>query len=143
MAPKISVVVPTMNEEKYLTPCLESIKAQTFTDYEVVAIDKSHDSTPQLCEKYGWRVVKQKGKGIANARQEGFDATTGEIIATTDADTKVSKDWLKHIEKAFRNPKVLAVYGPVYLLDGPWWLRFFWQYWLSSIFMDRANDGQA
>ncbi|MBU0580446.1 MAG: hypothetical protein KKA19_04645, partial [Candidatus Margulisbacteria bacterium] len=33
--------------------------------------------------------------------------------------------WLKHIEKAFQNPKVMAAYGPVYLLDGPWWLKFF------------------
>ena len=90
-----------------------------------MAIDKSTDGTQALCEKYGWRVVKQLGKGIANARHEGFSATTGEIIATTDADTKVSKDWLKNIHKAFQDPKVLAVYGPVALLDGPWWLRFF------------------
>jgi glycosyltransferase involved in cell wall biosynthesis len=121
--PKISVVVPTMNEEKYLKPCLESLQAQTYKDYEVVAIDKSTDSTPALCRQYGWRVVTQQSKGIAKARKEGFAATTGEIICCTDADTKVDVKWLEIMERSFRDPKVGAIYGPVFLLDGPLWLR--------------------
>jgi cellulose synthase/poly-beta-1,6-N-acetylglucosamine synthase-like glycosyltransferase len=123
MSPKISVVVPTMNEEKYLEPCLKALKAQTFKDVEIIAIDKSTDSTPELCKKYGWKVVIQQGKGISGARMEGFAATSGEIIVSTDADTKPCKKWLARVEKAFRNPKVMAAYGPVYLIDGPLWLR--------------------
>ena len=117
--PLISVVVPTMNEEKYLGPCIKSIGEQTFKDFEVVAIDASTDGTPQMCEKAGWRVVKQKSKGISLARAEGFAATTGAIIACTDADTAVDKAWLENINKIFQDPQVVCCYGPVYFLDGP------------------------
>jgi len=116
---KISVVVPTMNESKYIKPCVDSLANQTYKGtFEVIALDASQDNTPEICKKAGWRVVKQKGKGVSNARKEGFDATTGDIIATTDADTAVDKDWLLHIEKAFKNPKVVSAYGPVLFLDG-------------------------
>lgn len=125
MSPKISVVVPTMNEEKYIQPCLDSLKSQTFRDFEVVAIDKSTDSTPKLCTQYGWKVVTQQSKGIAKARKEGFAATTGSIICCTDADTKVDSRWLEVMDKAFNDASVGAIYGPVYLLDGPFWLRLF------------------
>lgn len=120
---RISVVIPTMNEEKYLHPCLESLKKQTVQADEIVAIDASKDSTPQLCESYGWKVVKQQGKGVSGARKEGFLATSGEIIACTDADTEVAKNWIQETQKAFEDPKVVCIFGPVYLLDGPIWLR--------------------
>ena len=116
---KISVVVPTMNESKYIKPCIDSLKSQTYQgEFEIIALDASKDNTPKICEKAGWRVVKQQGKGVSNARKEGFEATTGDIIATTDADTAVAKDWLKNIAKVFENEKVVAAYGPVYFLDG-------------------------
>ncbi len=130
--PKISVVVPTMNEQKYIKPLIESLKKQTFKDFEVVAIDASKDKTPELCKKAGWRVVKQKSKGVSLARAEGFAATKGEIIACTDADTAVGKYWLEQINKTFKNKKVVATYGPVFFMDGPLLFKFFGAliYWL-------------
>jgi len=115
----ISVVVPTMNESKYIQPCIDSLAEQTYDkEFEIIALDASNDNTPEMCRNAGWKVVKQQGKGVSGARKEGFDATTGDIIATTDADTKVGKDWLKNIAKAFENEKVVAAYGPVYFMDG-------------------------
>ncbi|GBR77388.1 glycosyl transferase GTA-type super family [Candidatus Termititenax dinenymphae] len=117
---KISVVVPTMNEEKYLQPCIDSFQAQTYKDFEVVAIDASKDSTPKICTEAGWKVVKQVSKGVSLARAEGFAATSGEIVACTDADTAVDKQWTERVAKAFENDKVVCVYGPVYLREcGP------------------------
>jgi len=123
--PKISVVVPTMNEEKYIKPCLDSLAAQTFKDFEVVAIDASKDSTPALCQKAGWKVVKQVSKGVSLARAEGFAATQGEIIACTDADTAVDKNWLENLNRVFQDPQVVCAYGPVYFLDGSFMYKFF------------------
>jgi len=116
---KISVVVPTMNESKYIQPCIDSLKNQSYQgEYEIIALDASSDQTPEICRQAGWKVVKQQGKGVSNARKEGFDAASGDVIATTDADTAVDKDWLAHIAKSFENQKVVAAYGPVLLLDG-------------------------
>jgi glycosyltransferase involved in cell wall biosynthesis len=117
---KISVVVPTMNEEKYIQPCLAALRGQTYRDFEVVAIDASGDSTPQLCADAGWRVVKQVSKGVSLARAEGFAATSGELIACTDADTAPEQQWLERVARIFEDDKVVCAYGPVYLRDcGP------------------------
>ena len=117
---KISVVVPTMNEEKYIQPCLDSLRRQTYKDLEIVAIDASTDSTPTACAAAGWKVVKQVSKGIALARAEGFAAASGEIIACTDADTAVDAQWAERIARIFEEDKVVCAYGPVYLRDcGP------------------------
>lgn len=116
--PKVSVVVPTYNEEKYIGPCIQALKNQSFTDYEVIAIDKSSDSTPALCKKAGWKVVTQIKPGISAARAEGFAATTGEIIASTDADSAPDPKWLEYIVSTFeKDPQVVCVYGPTYFLN--------------------------
>jgi glycosyltransferase involved in cell wall biosynthesis len=115
--PKISVVVPTFNEEKYIKPCIESLKNQDFKDFEVIAIDKSTDSTPQLCQQAGWKIVAQKTPGISAARAEGFAATKADIIASTNADTKVNSDWLTKIYEGFADPEVVCVYGPVRFIE--------------------------
>jgi len=115
--PKVSIVVPTFNEEKYITPCIAALKRQTYTDYEIIAIDKSTDSTPKLCKNAGWKVVTQVKPGISAARAEGFAATTGEIIASTDADSAPDPRWLEHIVRAFQDPLVVCVYGPTYFLN--------------------------
>jgi glycosyltransferase involved in cell wall biosynthesis len=123
--PKVSVVVPTMNEMKYIQPCIDSLKKQTYKDFEIVCIDASTDDTPKICAAAGWKIVKQKSKGISLARAEGFAATTGQIIACTDSDTAVDPQWIERIAKAFEDEKVVCAYGPVYFLDGNWAYKFF------------------
>lgn len=115
--PAVSVVVPTFNEEKYISPCIASLKKQTFTDFEVIAIDKSTDSTTRMCREAGWRIVTQVTPGISAARKEGFAATRGEIIASTDADSAVDPGWLENIVASFSDPRVVCVYGPTYFLE--------------------------
>jgi glycosyltransferase involved in cell wall biosynthesis len=113
--PKITVVIPVLNEENLLPDSLRSLRAQTFKDYELVVVDNgSADNTAQVAHRYGCRVVNEKRKGVCFARQRGFEEAQGEIIVSTDADTVVPPDWLELIVRSFeKNPKQVAVYGNI------------------------------
>lgn len=115
--PLISVVVPTFNEEKYISPCISALKNQTFKNFEVIALDKSTDSTPRLCLDAGWKVIKQVKPGISAARAEGFAAADGDIIASTDADSAPDSHWLENIAACFADPSVVCAYGPTYFSE--------------------------
>ncbi len=121
---KISIVIPTLNESKYIDPLLESLQSQTVTADEIIAIDASTDDTPRKCEAMGIKIVKQKKPGISAAREEGFAATSGTIIMSTDADSKLSPDWVKSARKSFVDPGVVCVYGPTHFYPGFTLLNF-------------------
>ncbi len=115
MSPKISVVVPAYNEEKYIARCLEALREQSYGSYEVIVVDNaSTDATSKVAMEFADRVVHEPQKGVARARQRGWKEACGEIVAFTDADTIVLKNWLDVIEASLQND-ALAVYGPVYL----------------------------
>ena len=111
----ISVVIPGYNEEKYLPNCLASLKEQDYPKerFEVIVVDNnSTDKTGKIAESYGARLVGlQTHQGVSPARQAGSQAAKGEIIAGTDADTIVSKNWLSTINKYFQDPQVVAITG--------------------------------
>lgn len=93
--PKISVIVPVYNSEKYLHRCIDSILAQTFTDFEVLLIDDgSTDSSGEICDEYAHkdsrvRVFHKENGGVSSARNLGLDNAKGEWISFVDSD-----DWL-------------------------------------------------
>jgi glycosyltransferase involved in cell wall biosynthesis len=120
---KVTLVIPTYNEEKFIAPLIASVKDQSLLPDEVLVIDASSDSTPDICSKAGFKVLKQTSKGISGARKEAFDAAAEEVIASTDADSVLTKKWIEVTAELFNDPKVVAVYGPVYFMDGPLWLR--------------------
>ncbi|MFE7564966.1 CDP-glycerol glycerophosphotransferase family protein [Kitasatospora sp. NPDC057500] len=78
MAPRLSIVVPIYNVERYLVECLDSIAAQTFTDFECVMVDDgSKDNSAALAEAYAakdsrFRLVRQVNKGLGAARNTGI-----------------------------------------------------------------------
>lgn len=116
--PFISIVVPSYNEEKYLSNCLKTIANQKFPKdkYEVIVVDNnSTDKTSKIAEKFGAKVVLEKRQGYVFSLQKGMNEAKGDIIAVTDADTKVSSNWLSVIEKAFKNPDIVAITGRVNL----------------------------
>jgi glycosyltransferase involved in cell wall biosynthesis len=128
----ISVVIPAYNEEKYLSACLQALCHQTYPreQFEVIVVDNgSTDATAQIAQEFGARVVEEPIKGIARARQRGFEAARGEVIASTDADTVVPPFWLARIAGHFNgNPELGGVYGPVYWYDGRLHERLIMQY---------------
>jgi glycosyltransferase involved in cell wall biosynthesis len=116
---KISVIVPTYNEEKNIRSCMKSLSNQTLPreEYEIIVVDyKSMDRTVEIAKKYADRVIQQKSKGVGGARNDGARIAKGEILATTDADTLLPKDWLERILKDFEKKTVVCVYG--YLIPG-------------------------
>lgn len=128
----ISVVIPAYNEEKYLGPCLQALRGQTYPhdQFEVIVVDNgSTDATARIAQDFGARVIEEPIKGIARARQRGFEAARGVIIVSTDADTVVPPFWLARIAGHFtRNPELGGVYGPVYWYDGRLHERLIMQY---------------
>ena len=136
MPPKITVVIPVLNEENLLPDTLQSLSAQTFNDYELVVVDNgSADSTAQIARQYGCRVINEERKGVCFARQRGFQEAKGKIIASTDADTVVPPDWLELIVRSFENkPDQIAVYGDVHFRErkgpGQWFAEVFFTYFL-------------
>ena len=93
--PKISIIIPVYNAEQYLEECLLSISQQTFTDFEILAInDGSTDRSLEILKKYQekeprLKVFSQVNKGVSAARNLGLDNAKGDYITFVDAD-----DWL-------------------------------------------------
>ncbi|MEM3035608.1 MAG: glycosyltransferase family 2 protein, partial [Thermoplasmata archaeon] len=83
---RLSIVIPTMNEEKSIGKVIERIKNSVKYDYEIIIVDSSTDNTPLIAESMGARVIKEKRKGYGRAYKTGFLNATGNIIATMDGD---------------------------------------------------------
>ena len=98
--PKISVIVPVYNVERYLPRCIDSILAQTFTDFELLLIDDgSKDTSGEICDEYASkdsrvRVFHKENGGVSSARNLGLDNARGEWIAFCDSDDWVDKSYL-------------------------------------------------
>ncbi|MBO5172486.1 MAG: glycosyltransferase family 2 protein [Bacteroidaceae bacterium] len=106
--PKISVIVPVYNTEKYLHRCVDSILAQTFSDFELLLInDGSKDKSATICDEYAAKdsrvsVFHKENGGVSSARNLGLDCAKGEWITFVDSD-----DWLgnKYLENLIINVK--------------------------------------
>ncbi len=115
----ISFVVPAYNEEAYLGRCLQAILAQTDDSPEkfdiVVVNNASTDGTRALAASFPRvRVVDEPRKGLTYARQAGFDASVGDLIANVDADSVLTPGWVAEVVRSFEeNPKLAALSGPV------------------------------
>lgn len=92
MNPRISVIVPVYNTEKYLSECVDSILAQTFTGFELLLIDDgSSDNSGAICDEYAVkdsriRVFHKLNGGVSSARNLGLDNARGEWIIFIDGD---------------------------------------------------------
>lgn len=121
-APLFSVIIPAYNEQKYIENCIKSILNQNFDKnlYEVVVVNNaSTDETAKIARDTGATVVSEPKKGNTQARIKGIKETSGEIIAFTDADCRVPKDWLAKIYTHFKNdPKLDAAGGVFSFYDG-------------------------
>lgn len=103
MTPKISVIVPVYNVEKYLHRCIDSILSQTFKDFELLLIDDgSPDNCGKICDEYAQqdnrvRVFHKPNGGVSSARNLGLDNARGEWIAFVDSDDYVEVDYLDEL----------------------------------------------
>lgn len=106
-SPTISVIVPVYNVEKYLLRCIDSILAQTFTDFELLLIDDgSKDTSGSICDEYARKdtrikVLHKENGGVSSARNVGLDNAKGKWICFADSDDYVGKEWLKIFSNGF------------------------------------------
>jgi len=111
--PKVSFLIPTLNAEKYLEKCLESIKDLKYpTDLiEVFIADGgSIDSTLAIAKKYRTTILKNDRKIAEYGKKIAFDRSEGEIIAFLDSDNVIaSSDWLNRMLEPFQDPNVIGV----------------------------------
>jgi glycosyltransferase involved in cell wall biosynthesis len=120
---RLSFVIPAYNEEAYLPGCLESILNQLLEipDHaEIIVVNNaSTDRTRQVAQLYpGVRVVDEPRKGLTHARQAGFAASSGELIANIDADCRLTPGWVARVLAAFNEKPGLAAFsGPLVYYD--------------------------
>jgi glycosyltransferase involved in cell wall biosynthesis len=120
---RLSFVVPAYNEEAYLPACLESVLAQTRELGDAVEIivvnNASSDRTREVALSYpGVRVVDEPRKGLTFARQAGFAASSGELIANVDSDSRLTEGWVQTVLKEFAaEPKLVSLSGPFIYYD--------------------------
>jgi GT2 family glycosyltransferase len=120
--PKVSVVVASYNGARTLRTCLESLGRLNYPDYEVILVDDgSTDETPQLVRPRPegtpafarLRVIRHPvNAGLSVARNTGLAAASGEIVAFTDADCRVDRDWLCFLVSALLEDGFGAMGGP-------------------------------
>lgn len=101
--PLISVIVPIYNTEKYLPKCLDSILAQTYTNWEAILIDDgSPDNCGKICDEYAakdkrFKVIHQVNGGVSAARLNGFKLCRGEYISFVDSDDTLPQNALERL----------------------------------------------
>ncbi len=124
---RVSVVIPARNEEHLIRTCIDSVLAQDYPgDLEVIVVDNgSSDRTAEHAYRSGVRVVGEPRPGYVVALMAGFREASGDIVATTDADTVVPANWISRIAWEYENnPDVVAVGGAIHFHDPNWrgWL---------------------
>lgn len=123
VTPHVSFVVPAYNEEALLPRALAAIQRginRAGCAAEIIVVNNaSTDGTGEVARRFpGVRVVDESIKGLVRARQAGFLAAEGDLIANIDADTILPDAWLPRVVVAFaENPKLAALSGP-YVYDG-------------------------
>lgn len=102
-SPKISVLVPICNVEKYLDECLESVQAQTLSDIEVICInDGSKDGSLGIIQSFcrrdpRFRLIDKPNTGYGDSMNRGLDAARGEYVAILESDDYLDSDALEYM----------------------------------------------
>ena len=93
---KLSIIIPVYNVERYLEECINSVKIQTFQNYEVILVDDgSTDRSSVMCDEYAEKdprikVIHIKNQGISKARNTGIEAAIGEYLYFLDSDDMIA-----------------------------------------------------
>jgi glycosyltransferase involved in cell wall biosynthesis len=123
---RISYVVPAHNEEAHIQACLSSIyhdAVRAGVDAEIILVNNaSNDGTADRARSIpGVRVIDEARKGLVRARQTGYEAASGDIIANIDADNIVPPGWTERVVREFERSRTLVgLSGPVTFYDLPW-----------------------
>lgn len=115
--PKISIVIPIYNVERYLSYCLDSVRKQSFSDFEVIMVDDgSTDQSGKIADIYTkldarFKVIHGANRGLPAARNRGIDAATGEILMTLDSDDYLKDSAFETVVEVFDESVDVVVFG--------------------------------
>ena len=111
----ISFIIPCYNEEEHIKDCIRSIRANVwYVPYEIIVVDNNcTDKTGEIAELELAKVIKEPRKGVVYARQAGYEAATGRLIANIDADSQITDGWVWEALSCLSNENVVAVSGPL------------------------------
>ncbi len=119
----LSFVIPAFNEERYLPDCLRSILRETAgmgAAVEIIVVNNaSTDRTGEVALSFpGVRVVDEPRKGLPHARQAGFLASSGDLVANVDSDSRLPAGWVAEVLRSFAADRSLAALsGPLVYYD--------------------------
>ncbi len=115
MEPLVSIIIPVRNEAGLLKNCLESISGLDYPKdmLEVIVADgMSTDDTADVAKQYNAKVVMNEKKTVSPGRNVAFKYANGQLVAFTDADCIVDKNWIRNSLKYFEGAEVACVGGP-------------------------------
>ena len=122
--PKVSVIIPIYNTEKYLRKCLDSVCNQTLSDIEIICVnDCSTDNSLEILEEYASKdnriklIDFKENKGAAVARNAGIDEAKGEYIGFVDSDDFIDLDFYEKLYNKAVETDTEVVKGKLYLCD--------------------------
>ena len=100
ITPLISIIVPVYNAEKYLRQCLDSVVAQSYTNWECLLVDDgSKDLSCSICDEYElkdqrFKAIHKQNQGVSHSRNYGIEHATGDWITFLDSDDYISESYL-------------------------------------------------
>jgi glycosyltransferase involved in cell wall biosynthesis len=142
----VSIVIPTLNESRNITTCLQSLLAQSKKPEQVIIVDDSDDEIIAIADDLQQQFFKQKidlrllsgsRSGVAAARQLGFTQSNTEIIASLDADCVAAPNWLENLCEPIESGLTQATTGKIIMSDAPRLMRTLtewgWYGWYYNI----------
>lgn len=99
----ISIIIPVYNAENYLRDCLESVRVQTYIDFEVICVnDGSIDNSDTICSEFAnidsrFSLITQANAGVSVARNTGLDKAQGEYVCFVDADDIIAPRYPRNL----------------------------------------------
>jgi glycosyltransferase involved in cell wall biosynthesis len=141
--PKISVVIPTLNEAKNISNLLLSLKTQSFKDFEIIVVDGgSSDNTISQARKFGAITLVKPGLKEFPSRNEGVKIARGEILLFTGADVIMLEKTLETIVNEFGKNEIdgLCAFGRI--RDAPLWgkIEYYLHYSLLRLWINFTGD---
>ena len=111
----ISFIIPCYNEEAHIKDCIRAIRKHVwYVPYEIIVVDNNcTDKTAEIAKLELAIVISEPRKGVVFARQAGYEAATGRLIANIDADSKITDGWVWEALSCLSNDNVVAVSGPL------------------------------
>lgn len=124
-SPKVSIIIPVYNVEKYINGCLDSVIKQSYTNLEIILVDDgSTDSSGTICDKWAKKdprinVIHKNNEGLNYARRSGYELATGEYVTFLDSDDLFYKDNIKNsLDALMLNDLDMVAYMHLDFSDG-------------------------